>query len=89
MSLISREFAADGICGRHSSRKMYVVLFSKRRRCSSQQFADAVDGVVGDSRQHPAQITFGIEAIQLRLPIKAVQRGAFAGLRKPNAFRLV
>jgi hypothetical protein len=31
-----------------------------------QQFLDAIDGMVGDTRQNVVQIGFGIKAIQLR-----------------------
>jgi hypothetical protein len=31
-----------------------------------QQFVDAVDGMVGDTRQHLAQIGFGIETVEFR-----------------------
>jgi hypothetical protein len=44
-----------------------------------QQFVDAVDGMVGDTRQHLAQIGFGIETIEFRRTDQAVDgSGAFS-----------
>jgi hypothetical protein len=44
-----------------------------------QQFVDAVDGMVGDTRQHLVQIGFGIETIELRRTDQTVdRRGALA-----------
>jgi hypothetical protein len=39
-----------------------------------QQFLDAVDGMVGDTRQHLAQIGFGIETVEFRRTNQAVDR---------------
>jgi len=39
-----------------------------------QEFRNAVDGVVGDARQHFTQIGFGIEAVELRRTDQAVDR---------------
>jgi hypothetical protein len=41
-----------------------------------QQFGDAVDGMVGDTGQHLAQIGFRIEAIELGRTDQAVDRGS-------------
>jgi hypothetical protein len=39
-----------------------------------QQFLDAVDGMVGDTRQHLAQIGFGIDTVEFRRTNQAVDR---------------
>ena len=40
-----------------------------------QQFGDAVDRVIGDAREHVAQVGFGIEAVELGRADQAVDRG--------------
>jgi len=37
-----------------------------------QQFADAIDGMVGDARQHLTEISFRIEAVELGCSDQAV-----------------
>ncbi len=40
-----------------------------------QQFLDAVDGMLGDAREHLAQVSFRIQAIELGRADKAVEGG--------------
>ena len=46
-----------------------------RRDIPGQQFADAVDRVVGDAAEHVAQVGFGIEPVELGRADQAVDRG--------------
>jgi len=40
-----------------------------------QQFVDAVDRVIGDAREHVAEVGFRIDAVQLGRADQAVDRG--------------
>jgi hypothetical protein len=44
-----------------------------------QQFLDAIDGMVGDTREHVAQILFGIQAVEFGRADQGIEGGgAFA-----------
>src|ERR1039458_9955930 len=45
------------------------------RHVPGQQFGDAVDGVLGNAREHVAQIGFGIESVELGRADEAVDGG--------------
>ena len=45
------------------------------RRVPGQQFGDAVDGVVGDAREHIAQVGFGIKAVEFGRSDQAIDSG--------------
>ena len=45
------------------------------RRVPGQQFGDAVDGVVGDAREHIAQVGFGVEAVEFGRSDQAIDSG--------------
>lgn len=46
-----------------------------------QQRFNAVDGMVGDAREHVAQLAFGVETVQLRRADQAVNRGGTLAAR--------
>jgi len=46
-----------------------------------QELANVVDGVIGDRRQHMAQLGFGVAPVQLGGAVQRVNRSALAGER--------